>query len=159
MTSNQRKSIAKWSIYLFTVVLYYFFNSPFTSAFELWPHHIRLVDPSRETLEDGLSRELMEELGVRLPVSEEDHFSSCYAPPLPPFSSSSPPLITHFYVKKIEEEQVKEVERAAASTAADHGLEVISVGPFHCQWLPLSVCLPIPFFSRFSGWSESRYTP
>lgn len=78
----------------------------------------------------------MEELGVRLPVSIEDHVSSCYAPPSPSLSSSSsssPPLITHFYVRKIEEEQIKEVERAAASTASDHGLEVTSVGPFHCQ--------------------------
>lgn len=75
----------------------------------------------------------MEELGVRLPVSIEDHVSSCYAPPSPSLSSSSPPLITHFYVRKIEEEQIKEVERAAASTASDHGLEVTSVGRFHCQ--------------------------
>lgn len=70
----------------------------------------------------------MEELGVSLSVSIEHHVSSCYAPS-PSSSSSSPraPLITHFYVKKIEEKQVEEVERAAACTATEHGLEVMSV--------------------------------
>lgn len=121
-------------------------------------HHFRLVDPSRETLEDGLSRELLEELGVSLSVSIEDHVSSCYAPPPSP-SSPLPPLITHFYVKKIEEKQVKEIERAAASTASDHGLEVMSVGRFNCERLPWTVWSSLPVFSRFSEWSESRSTP
>lgn len=113
-----------------------FFNLFLHLLLNFDPHHFRLVDPSRETLEDGLSRELLEELGVSLSFSIEDHVSSCYAPP--PFSSSHPPppLITHFYVKEIEERQVKEVERAAASTATDHGLEVMSVGRFNCERLP-----------------------
>nr|XP_046252984.1 U8 snoRNA-decapping enzyme [Scatophagus argus]XP_046252985.1 U8 snoRNA-decapping enzyme [Scatophagus argus] len=84
-----------------------------------------LVNPSRETLEAGLSRELLEELGVSLPISIEHHVDSCYAPSSS--SSSSSRLITHFYVKKMEEDQIIEVERAAASVAADHGQEVLGM--------------------------------
>ncbi|KAE8293110.1 U8 snoRNA-decapping enzyme [Larimichthys crocea] len=84
-----------------------------------------LVNPSKETLEAGLSRELLEELGVALPISIEDHVDSCHAPASSPSSPSR--LITHFYVKKMEEEQIKEVERAAASTAPDHGQEVLGM--------------------------------
>ncbi|XP_034733341.1 U8 snoRNA-decapping enzyme [Etheostoma cragini] len=82
------------------------------------------VKPSEETLEAGLSREVLEELGVALPIMEDDHAASCYAP-----ASSSPSsrLITHFYVKKMEEEQIREVERVAASTATDHGQEVLGM--------------------------------
>ncbi|XP_071783714.1 U8 snoRNA-decapping enzyme [Centroberyx gerrardi] len=83
-----------------------------------------LVNPSEETLEAGLSRELWEELGVALAVSVEDHVASCHAPASSPSSSR---LITHFYVKKMEEEQIKEVERAAVSTATDHGQEVLGM--------------------------------
>ncbi|CAK6955149.1 U8 snoRNA-decapping enzyme [Scomber scombrus] len=79
-----------------------------------------LVNPAEETLEGGLGRELLEELGVAIPVSIEDHVDSCYAP-------ESSRLITHFYVKKMEEEQIREVERAAASTATDHGQEVLGM--------------------------------
>lgn len=86
----------------------------------------RLVNPSKETLEAGLSRELLEELGVAIPISVDDHVNSCHAPVLSSSSSSSL-LITHFYVKKIEEEQIMEIERAAASTATDHGQEVMRV--------------------------------
>ncbi|XP_018530874.1 U8 snoRNA-decapping enzyme [Lates calcarifer] len=85
-----------------------------------------LVNPAEETLEAGLSRELLEEVGVALPVSVEDHVATCFAPASSPSSSSSR-LILHFYVKKIEEEQIREVERAAASTATDHGLEVLGM--------------------------------
>ncbi|KAG7519935.1 U8 snoRNA-decapping enzyme-like [Solea senegalensis] len=89
-----------------------------------------LVNPSKETLEAGLTRELLEEVGVAVPVSEEDLVASRYAPaPFVFSSSSSSPyrLITHFYVKKMEEEQIREVERAAVSTATDHGLEVLGM--------------------------------
>ncbi|XP_040009737.1 U8 snoRNA-decapping enzyme [Xiphias gladius] len=84
-----------------------------------------LVNPTEETLEAGLSRELLEELGVALPISVEDHVDSCHAPASSLSSSSR--LITHFYVKKMEEEQIREVERAAASTATDHGQEVLGM--------------------------------
>lgn len=82
-----------------------------------------LVNPAKETLEAGLSRELLEEVGVALPILVEDHVESRYAPA----SSHSSRLITHFYVKKMEEEQIREVERAAASTATDHGQEVLGM--------------------------------
>ncbi|XP_047453409.1 U8 snoRNA-decapping enzyme [Mugil cephalus] len=84
-----------------------------------------LVDQSKETLEAGLSRELSEELGLAIPVTEEDLVESCFAPASP--FQRSPNLILHFYVKKIEEELVNEVERVAASTAADHGQEVLGM--------------------------------
>ncbi|XP_017266714.1 U8 snoRNA-decapping enzyme [Kryptolebias marmoratus] len=83
-----------------------------------------LVDPSKETLEAGLTRELLEELGVAVPVSEEDHVESRLAPAV---SAAPSNLITHFYVKKMEEEQIREVEKASASTAVDHGLEVMGM--------------------------------
>lgn len=62
---------------------------------------------------------------MAIPISVEDHVDSCHAPASSP--SSSPDLITHFYVKKMEEEEIREVERAAASTAKDHGQEVMCV--------------------------------
>lgn len=98
------------------------------------PHllHFRLVNPSEETLEAGLSRELLEELGVSLPISVDDHVESCHAPASSPSTSSPSHLITHFYVKKMEEEQVREVERAAVSVATDHGQEVTI-----CVFIPL----------------------
>lgn len=128
----------------------------------LTPTPLRLVDPSKETLEAGLTRELLEELGVAVPISIEDHVSSCYAPPS--CISSSSRLITHFYVKNMEEEQVREVERTAASTATDHGLEVMYVhGCFFifCDWLH-SPNLTLYSFSlsyRFLEWSEFHSTP
>lgn len=84
-----------------------------------------LVDPSKETLEAGLSRELLEEVGVAIPISVADHAYSCRGPPTPMSASFSSHLMLHFYVKKMEEEQITEVERAAVSTATDHGHEVI----------------------------------
>ncbi|KAM6928722.1 U8 snoRNA-decapping enzyme isoform 2-T3 [Lycodopsis pacificus] len=84
------------------------------------------VNPSEESLEAGLTRELSEELGVALPILEEDHMDSCYAPPSSS-SSSSPSVITHFYAKKMEEEQIRELERAAVTTATDHGQEVLGM--------------------------------
>ncbi|KAL7398812.1 hypothetical protein ABVT39_015709 [Epinephelus coioides] len=82
-----------------------------------------LVNPSEETLEAGLRRELLEELGVAVPISVEDHVDSRFAPASSPSRSSR--LILHFYVKKMEEEQIREVERAAVSTATDYGQEVL----------------------------------
>ncbi|XP_051518070.1 U8 snoRNA-decapping enzyme-like isoform X2 [Myxocyprinus asiaticus] len=76
-----------------------------------------LVNPSEETLEVGLSRELNEEVGVAVTVGMDDHISSC-------LSTSCPRLITHFYIKKMTESELKDIERAAVSTAKDHGLEV-----------------------------------
>ncbi|XP_056130839.1 U8 snoRNA-decapping enzyme [Lampris incognitus] len=83
-----------------------------------------LVDPSKETLEEGLSRELLEELGMEIPVLAEDYLTSCR---VPSSSSLSSRLITHFYVKKMEERQIEEVEKAAVSAATDHGQEVLGM--------------------------------
>ncbi|XP_014019797.2 U8 snoRNA-decapping enzyme isoform X1 [Salmo salar] len=81
-----------------------------------------LVEPSEESLEEGLSRELWEELGFSLSVTVEDHVSSCHNP-----SSSSSHPITHFYARRMEEKEIREVEKAAASTATDHGHEVMGM--------------------------------
>lgn len=78
------------------------------------------MNPQEESLEAGLSRELWEEIGVALEVGAEDHCSSC-------LDLSSPNLVTHFYTKKLTEEVVREVERAAVGSAADHGLEVCTM--------------------------------
>ncbi|XP_054636794.1 U8 snoRNA-decapping enzyme-like isoform X1 [Dunckerocampus dactyliophorus] len=80
------------------------------------------VNQSQESLEAGLCRELEEEVGVALSISEDDHMDAQHAPGTSP---SSPRLITHFYVKKLEEEQIREVEKASVSTATDHGQEVL----------------------------------
>lgn len=82
-----------------------------------------LVEPDKETLEAGLSRELLEELGVDLPVSAEDHVYSS-STPTRPASPERSKLILHFYVKKMDEQQILEVERAAVTVASDHGGEV-----------------------------------
>ncbi|XP_035244195.1 U8 snoRNA-decapping enzyme [Anguilla anguilla] len=86
-----------------------------------------IVNPREESLEAGLSRELWEEIGMALKVGPEDHCSSCLA-------LSPPDLVTHFYTKKLREEEVREVERAAVSSAADHGLEVMGMVrvPLYC---------------------------
>ncbi|XP_030625577.1 U8 snoRNA-decapping enzyme [Chanos chanos] len=79
-----------------------------------------LVNPLEETLEVGLSRELKEEVGVAIPVSEEDHLSSC-------LHQSPSHIITHFYAKKLEESELRDIEKAAVATADDHGLEVMGM--------------------------------
>lgn len=87
------------------------------------PHHrFSLVTPDKETLEAGLSRELQEELGMDLPVSAEDYVYCHIAPPRAGSHSSN--LLLHFYVKKVDEQQVLEAERAAVTAAIDHGDEV-----------------------------------
>ncbi|XP_023655346.1 U8 snoRNA-decapping enzyme isoform X1 [Paramormyrops kingsleyae] len=78
-----------------------------------------LVNPGQESLESGLSREIGEELGVALCVSPEDHLSTQLA-------SSPPNLVCHFFVKKMTEEELREVEKAAV-VASDHGLEVMGL--------------------------------
>lgn len=61
-----------------------------------------------------------------LPVSAEDHVYAHLAPPRGASANSS--LALHFYVKKVEEEQILEVERAAVTVASDHGNEVTPPG-------------------------------
>ncbi|TSM04886.1 U8 snoRNA-decapping enzyme [Bagarius yarrelli] len=79
-----------------------------------------LVDPSVESLEAGLSRELQEELGAAVPVTSDDYVYSH-------LSSSPPRLVLHFYSKKLKEAELLELERAAVATAVDHGFEVLGL--------------------------------
>lgn len=66
---------------------------------------------------------------MAIPVSAEDHVVSCHVPG----PSPSRRLIAHFYVKKMEEEQIMEVERAAVCTATDYGQEVESMHVCVCE--------------------------
>ncbi|XP_072305599.1 U8 snoRNA-decapping enzyme [Eucyclogobius newberryi] len=84
------------------------------------------VNPSKESLEEGLTRELLEEIGVAVPILEENHVESCYGP-VSSTASASSGLILHFYAKKLEEEQILDIERSAASTAIEHGHEVLGM--------------------------------
>uniref|UniRef100_A0A672LJT9 U8 snoRNA-decapping enzyme n=1 Tax=Sinocyclocheilus grahami TaxID=75366 RepID=A0A672LJT9_SINGR len=106
-----------------------------------------LVNPSKETLEAGLSRELHEEVGVAVPVGVDNHVSSCLSP-------SSPRLITHFYIKKMTESELKEIERAAVTAATDHGLEVLGMVRVPLYFLKNGGGLP--YFLSHSFISNSR---
>ncbi|XP_062871615.1 U8 snoRNA-decapping enzyme [Trichomycterus rosablanca] len=78
------------------------------------------VKLSEESLEAGLSRELKEEVGVEVPVTLDDYMYSCLAP-------SPPRIVLHFYIKKMKEAELIEIEKAAVSNAVDHGLEVLGM--------------------------------
>lgn len=70
------------------------------------------------SLEDGLNRELSEELGeaaAAFRVERADYRSS--------HASASPQVVAHFYAKPLTLEQLTAVERGAPH-APDHGLEV-----------------------------------
>lgn len=97
---------------------------------------------------------------MALSISEDDHVDARHAPGTAPCSLR---LITHFYVKKLTEEQIKEVEQASASTATDHGQEVVL--PRECQIAAIfpnpMLCSPLLLISlmeRSLGWSESLST-
>ncbi|KAA0706979.1 U8 snoRNA-decapping enzyme [Triplophysa tibetana] len=104
------------------------------------------VNPSKETLEAGLTRELLEEVGEAIPVGVENHVSSCLA--------TSCPLITHFYIKKMTEAEIREIERAAVATATDHGLEVLGMVRVPLYFLKNGGGLP--YFLSHSFISNSR---
>lgn len=93
------------------------------------------VDAQDSCLEDGLNRELREELGDAMSafrVERSDYRSSHIA--------ARPRVVAHFYAKRLTLEQLQAVE-ARAPQAKDHGLEV---GP---AWDPLhlpSVRPPTP---------------
>ncbi|TRZ01928.1 hypothetical protein DNTS_012383 [Danionella cerebrum] len=106
-----------------------------------------LVNTSKETLEAGLSREIQEEVGVAIDVGVVDHVSSCS-------SSSCPRLITHFYVKKMTEAELKDIERAAVCSASDHGLEVLGMVRVPLYFLKKGGGLP--YFLSHSFVSNSR---
>ncbi|XP_060036254.1 U8 snoRNA-decapping enzyme isoform X1 [Erinaceus europaeus] len=76
------------------------------------------VDVHKGSLEDGLNRELAEELGDAASgfrVERSDYRSSHAA-------ASAPRVVAHFYAKLLAREQLLAVERAAPH-ARDHGLE------------------------------------
>ncbi|XP_030672693.1 U8 snoRNA-decapping enzyme isoform X1 [Nomascus leucogenys] len=88
------------------------------------------VDTQDRSLEDGLNRELREELGeaaAAFRVERTDYRSS--------HVGSGPRVVAHFYAKRLTLEQLLAVE-AGATRAKDHGLEV---GPaWHSVPFPIS---------------------
>uniref|UniRef100_G1QR29 U8 snoRNA-decapping enzyme n=1 Tax=Nomascus leucogenys TaxID=61853 RepID=G1QR29_NOMLE len=79
------------------------------------------VDTQDRSLEDGLNRELREELGeaaAAFRVERTDYRSS--------HVGSGPRVVAHFYAKRLTLEQLLAVE-AGATRAKDHGLEVLGL--------------------------------
>ncbi|KAM4696683.1 U8 snoRNA-decapping enzyme-like [Rhinophrynus dorsalis] len=80
------------------------------------------VDPKDTSLEEGLNRELLEELGPALSsiqVTERD-YRSAQAREFPQKG------ITHFYIKEITLEEMEKIESEAVA-AKDHGIEVMGL--------------------------------
>ncbi|XP_074133016.1 U8 snoRNA-decapping enzyme [Sminthopsis crassicaudata] len=81
------------------------------------------VDAQDGSLEAGLNRELLEELGegaAAFNLGPEDYRSS-HATATPP-----PRVVAHFYVKQLTLDQVQALE-AGAPRAKDHGQEVLGL--------------------------------
>ncbi|XP_070597483.1 U8 snoRNA-decapping enzyme-like isoform X2 [Erythrolamprus reginae] len=80
------------------------------------------VDPRDISLEEGLNRELCEELGpgaASLHLAEKDYLSS--------HASEQPQkVVMHFYAKQLSLEEFRMVEEGAIQ-AKDHGLEVMGL--------------------------------
>ncbi|ERE75516.1 U8 snoRNA-decapping enzyme isoform X2 [Cricetulus griseus] len=79
------------------------------------------VDSQDSSLEDGLNRELLEELGDAVSafrVERSDYRSSHLA--------AKQRVVAHFYAKRLTPEQLQAVE-ARAPQAKDHGLEVLGL--------------------------------
>ncbi|XP_069842471.1 U8 snoRNA-decapping enzyme [Dendropsophus ebraccatus] len=80
------------------------------------------VDTRDATLEDGLNRELLEELGSTfntLKVTEKDYKSS----QVREFPQKG---VTHFYTKELKLEEIAAIEKEGVC-AKDHGLEVMGL--------------------------------
>ncbi|XP_012823583.1 U8 snoRNA-decapping enzyme isoform X1 [Xenopus tropicalis] len=80
------------------------------------------VDTRDTSLEEGLKRELQEELGPALTtveVSVEDYRSS-------QVREYPQKCVTHFYIKELKLEEIERIE-AEAVNAKDHGLEVMGL--------------------------------
>ncbi|XP_051789608.1 U8 snoRNA-decapping enzyme-like isoform X2 [Erpetoichthys calabaricus] len=73
------------------------------------------VDLQDCSLEDGLNRELYEEVGCTLRLSDADHMCSHV-------TDSPQKLVTHFYTKELSLAELHQVEAGAVS-AKEHGLE------------------------------------
>uniref|UniRef100_A0A8C5R441 Nudix hydrolase domain-containing protein n=1 Tax=Leptobrachium leishanense TaxID=445787 RepID=A0A8C5R441_9ANUR len=83
---------------------------------------MRFVDPKDSSLEEGLNREVEEELGCsfdKIKVTEKD-YRSAQAREIPQRN------VTHFYIKEVELEDIERIE-AESVKAKDHGLEVMGV--------------------------------
>ncbi|KAM8965870.1 U8 snoRNA-decapping enzyme [Sarcophilus harrisii] len=81
------------------------------------------VDAQDGSLEAGLNRELLEELGegaAAFSLGPEDYRSS-HATATPP-----PRVVAHFYVKQLTLDQIQALE-AGAPRAKDHGQEVLGL--------------------------------
>ncbi|XP_059805502.1 U8 snoRNA-decapping enzyme isoform X3 [Hypanus sabinus] len=81
------------------------------------------VDPRDNTLEEGLNRELGEELGwdgKGLQITEVDYASSHATEALPQ------KVVAHFFTKRISVEELRKVEMCAVQ-AKDHGREVLGI--------------------------------
>uniref|UniRef100_A0A8I3WXP6 U8 snoRNA-decapping enzyme n=1 Tax=Callithrix jacchus TaxID=9483 RepID=A0A8I3WXP6_CALJA len=79
------------------------------------------VDSQDSSLEDGLNRGLLEQLGeaaAAFRVERPDYRSS--------HTGSGPRVVAHFYAKSLTLEQLSAVE-ASATRAKDHGLEVLGL--------------------------------
>ncbi|KAM5146401.1 LOW QUALITY PROTEIN: U8 snoRNA-decapping enzyme-like [Mantella aurantiaca] len=80
------------------------------------------VDPKDSSLEEGLNRELLEELGPgfnTLKVTEEDYKSS-------QLREIPQKAATHFYAKELKAEEMEAIEKEAVH-AESHGLEVMGL--------------------------------
>ncbi|NP_001084713.1 U8 snoRNA-decapping enzyme [Xenopus laevis] len=80
------------------------------------------VDTRDISLEEGLKRELEEELGPALAtveVTEDDYRSS-------QVREHPQKCVTHFYIKELKLEEIERIE-AEAVNAKDHGLEVMGL--------------------------------
>lgn len=107
------------------------------------------VTLQNESLEDGLNRELREELGdaaAAFRVERADHRSSR--------TVSGRRIVTHFYVRRLTLEQLAAVE-IGAPHAKDHGLEVGLAWEPHPHGLspPPPESLSLNFLVSLKGWS------
>ncbi|XP_068105860.1 U8 snoRNA-decapping enzyme [Hyperolius riggenbachi] len=80
------------------------------------------VDPRDSTLEEGLGREMEEELGPSMSTIKlsKDDYRSSQARDFPQ------KMVTHFFIKELKLEDVESIEKQSAC-AKDHGLEVMGL--------------------------------
>lgn len=107
-----------------------------------------LVNRQDGSLEDGLNRELSEELGeaaAAFRVERTDYRSS--------HVGSGPHVVAHFYAKLLTLEQLTAVE-IGAPRAKDHGLEVGLAREPHPHVLPAPNSLSPNFPVQLGSWSS-----
>ncbi|XP_065509394.1 U8 snoRNA-decapping enzyme-like [Caloenas nicobarica] len=107
-----------------------------------------LVEPGGESLEAGLRRELREELGpaaAALRIGPRNHRGAKAWPGGGAGSGSGGGLVTHFYIRRVELEELVAIERGAPR-APEHGLEVQGL-----VRVPLWGGLPVFLQHQFAG--------